>query len=33
MTKVGEITILDNHTPLVSVLKPSIISIIYTDEN
>jgi len=33
MTKVGEVTILDNHTPLVSVLKPSVISIIYTDEN
>jgi len=33
MTKVGEVTILDNHTPLVSVLKPSVVSIIYTDEN
>ncbi len=33
MTKVGEITILDNHTPLVTVLKPSIISVIYTDES
>ena len=32
MTKVGEITILDNHAPLVTVLKPSIISIIYTNE-
>ncbi len=32
MTKTGEVTILDNHTPLVTVLKPSIISIIYTDE-
>jgi F-type H+-transporting ATPase subunit epsilon len=32
MTKVGEVTILDNHTPLVTVLKPSVISIIYTNE-
>jgi len=32
MTKVGEVTLLENHTPLVTVLKPSIISIIYTDE-
>ncbi|MDD3646817.1 MAG: ATP synthase F1 subunit epsilon [Candidatus Gracilibacteria bacterium] len=31
MTKVGEVTILDNHTPLVSVLKPSTISVIYND--
>lgn len=33
MTKVGEVTLLENHTPLVTVLKPSIISIIYTDES
>jgi len=32
MTKTGEVTILDSHTPLVTVLKPSVISIIYTDE-
>ena len=32
MTKTGEVTLLDNHTPLVTVLKPSVISIIYTDE-
>jgi len=32
MTKVGEITLLDNHAPLVTVLKPSIISIIYIDD-
>ena len=32
MTKTGEVTLLDNHTPLVTVLKPSIISIIYTNE-
>ena len=31
MTKVGEVTILDNHTPLVTVLKPSILSIIFID--
>ena len=31
MTKVWEITVLDNHTPLVTVLKPSTISIIYND--
>ena len=33
MTKVWEITILDNHTPLVTVLKPSVISIVYIDES
>jgi len=33
MTKVGEITILDNHAPLVTVLKPSVISIVYIDES
>lgn len=32
MTKVGEVTILENHTPLVTVLKPSVLSVIYTDE-
>jgi len=32
MTKVGEVTLLDNHTPLVTVLNPSIISIIYIDD-
>ncbi|MBT3729742.1 hypothetical protein HOF65_01840 [bacterium] len=26
-------TILKNHTPLVTVLKPSIVSVIYTDES
>ena len=31
MTKVWEVTILENHTPLVTVLNPSIISIVYTD--
>lgn len=33
MTKVGEVTLLENHSPLVTVLKPSIISIVYTDES
>lgn len=32
MTKVGEVTLLDNHTPLVTVLNPSILSIVYFDE-
>jgi len=31
-TKVWEITILENHTPLVTVLAPSIVSIVYTNE-
>lgn len=33
MTKVWEVTILQNHTPLVTVLNPSIVSIVYIDEN
>ena len=33
MTKVWEVTILEDHTPLVTVLKPSIISIIYIDDS
>ena len=33
MTKVWEVTILKNHTPLVTVLKPSIVSIIYTNDS
>lgn len=32
MTKVWEITILENHTPLVTALNPSIVNVIYTDE-
>lgn len=32
MTKVWEITILENHTPLISVLKPSVISVVYFDD-
>lgn len=31
-TKIWEITILDDHTPLVTVLNPSIISIVYFNE-
>jgi len=33
MTKVWEITILKEHSPLVTVLKPSIVSIIYTNDS
>jgi len=33
MTGVGEITILDNHAPLLTHIKPSTMYIIYTDEN
>ena len=33
MTKVWEITILENHTPLITVLKPSVISVVYFDES
>lgn len=31
MTKVWEITVLKDHTPIVSVLKPSTISVVYTE--
>ncbi|MFK7779948.1 MAG: ATP synthase F1 subunit epsilon [Candidatus Gracilibacteria bacterium] len=33
MTKIGEVTILEGHTPLVTVLSPSIVSIVYTDDD
>jgi len=33
MTKSWEITILDKHTPLITVIKPSTMYIIYKDEN
>jgi len=33
MTKVGEVTLLENHSPLVTVLKPSVITIVYIDES
>jgi len=32
MTKIWEITILEGHTPLVTVLNPSIVSIVYINE-
>jgi F0F1-type ATP synthase epsilon subunit len=32
-TKAGEITVLDNHVPLLTSVKPSTIYYIYTDEN
>jgi len=32
MTKVWEVTILDDHAPLVTVLNPSIVSIIHIDK-
>ena len=33
MTWIGEITILENHSPLLSYIKPSTMYIIYKDEN
>lgn len=33
MTKVWEVTILENHTPLVTVLHPSIVSIVYINDS
>jgi ATP synthase F1 epsilon subunit len=33
MTKVWEITILKDHTPLVTVLKPSVISVVYISDS
>lgn len=33
MTKNWEVTILDNHTPLVTILSPSILNIVYINEN
>lgn len=33
MTQMGEITILDNHAPLITAIKPSTMYIIYKDEN
>jgi len=32
-TKAGEITVLDNHVPLLTSVKPSTMYYIYTDEN
>ncbi len=33
MTSIWEVTILKDHTPLVSVLKPSVLSVVYTNGN
>ena len=33
MTKVWEITILDNHTSLITSLKPCVVSVLHIDEN
>ncbi len=33
MTKSGEITVLDNHVPLITSIKPSTMYYIYIDEN
>ena len=33
MTKAGEITILDKHTPLITSVKPSTMYYVYKDEN
>ncbi|MDD4151047.1 MAG: ATP synthase F1 subunit epsilon [Candidatus Gracilibacteria bacterium] len=33
MTKMGEITVLENHSSLITSLKPSVLKIIHTDEN
>ncbi|NDK08035.1 hypothetical protein EOM39_02195 [Candidatus Gracilibacteria bacterium] len=33
MTMMGEITILDRHTPLLSAFKPSTLFLLYKDEN
>jgi len=33
MTQMGEITVLDNHSPLITAVKPSTMYLIYKDEN
>lgn len=33
MTKVWEITVLENHTSLITSLKPSVINVVFFDEN
>lgn len=33
MTKMWEITVLDNHSSLITSLKPSVLRVIHTDEN
>lgn len=32
-TKMGEITVLDNHIPLITTLKPSVLRVVHMDEN
>jgi F0F1-type ATP synthase epsilon subunit len=33
MTKAGEITVLDKHSPLITSVKPSTMYYVYLDEN
>lgn len=33
MTQMGEITVLDNHSPLITAVKPSTMFLVYKDEN
>lgn len=33
MTKMWEITVLDNHSSLITSLKPSVLRVVHTDEN
>ena len=33
MTQMGEITVLDNHSPLITAIKPSTMFLVYKDEN
>ncbi|MDD5769406.1 MAG: ATP synthase F1 subunit epsilon [Candidatus Gracilibacteria bacterium] len=33
MTKAGEITVLSNHSALITSLKPSVLRVVYLDEN
>lgn len=33
MTKMWEITVLNNHSALITSLKPSVLRVVYTDEN
>lgn len=33
VTKAWEITVLNNHTPLITALKPSVLKVVHTDQN
>lgn len=33
VTKMWEITVLDNHIPIITTLKPSVLRVVYIDEN